>query len=164
MRVAPCLQVHYVKISTTRTPCIGVCSTTSVGDAICRGCKRYAFEVIRWNSYSDVEKESVLRRIEALAIQIMQDKLTIHSVDLLQRGMESMKLPLNPSLSPYCWLHNLLQKTPLERLVLADFGVSVAPAYQYLSTAALADLIDEELLLLCDAHFARYFSQMNSFA
>ncbi|MBU2098945.1 MAG: DUF1289 domain-containing protein, partial [Gammaproteobacteria bacterium] len=26
----------------TKTPCIGICSTTSVGDKICRGCKRFS--------------------------------------------------------------------------------------------------------------------------
>ncbi|MDO7671884.1 MAG: DUF1289 domain-containing protein, partial [OM182 bacterium] len=25
-----------------KTPCIGICSTTSVGDWVCRGCKRYS--------------------------------------------------------------------------------------------------------------------------
>jgi predicted Fe-S protein YdhL (DUF1289 family) len=65
-----------LKTSPTRTPCIGVCSTTSVGDAICRGCKRYAFEVIRWNSYLDVEKEAVLRRIETLTVQILKTGFT----------------------------------------------------------------------------------------
>ena len=39
-------------MSQVKTPCIGICSTTSLGDKICRGCKRFNFEVIRWNSYS----------------------------------------------------------------------------------------------------------------
>ena len=34
-----------------RTPCIGVCST-GIGDAVCRGCKRFTHEVIDWNGYS----------------------------------------------------------------------------------------------------------------
>jgi predicted Fe-S protein YdhL (DUF1289 family) len=36
----------------TPTPCIGVCST-GIGDVVCRGCKRYAQEVIHWNGYSE---------------------------------------------------------------------------------------------------------------
>lgn len=146
-----------LKSSLTRTPCIGVCSTTSVGDAICRGCKRYAFEVIRWNGYLDAEKEAVLRRIEALTVQIMQDKFHIVSIEALQKGMIEFKLPFNTELSPYCWINTLLQKAPLERVVLADLGISVLPALTHLSTRDLADLVDTELLLLCDAHFERYF-------
>lgn len=146
-----------MKSSLTRTPCIGVCSTTSVGDSICRGCKRYAFEVIRWNGYLDPEKEAVLRRIEALTVQIMQDKFHIVSVEALQQGMAQLKLPLNEQLSPYCWINTLMQKAPLERVMLADFGIAVTPALAHLSTRDLATLVDTELLLLCDAHFERYF-------
>ena len=143
--------------SLTRTPCIGVCSTTSVGDSICRGCKRYAFEVIRWNGYLAPEKEAVLRRIEALTVQIMQDKFHIVSVESLQQGMAQLKLPFNAALSPYCWLNTLFQKAQLERVVLADLGVSVSPELAHLSSKDLATLVDGELLLLCDAHFERYF-------
>lgn len=150
-----------LKSSLTRTPCIGVCSTTSVGDRICRGCKRYAFEVIRWNGYLDPEKEAVLRRIEALTVQIMQDKFHILSVETLQQGMTQLKLPFNAALSPYCWINTLLQKAPLERLVLADFGIGKRPAVAHLSNQDLANLVDTELLLLCDAHFERYFAMVD---
>ena len=39
-----------------KTPCIGICSTTSVGDWVCRGCKRYSTEVIGWISFGEEEK------------------------------------------------------------------------------------------------------------
>lgn len=146
-----------MKSSLTRTPCIGVCSTTSVGDSICRGCKRYAFEVIRWNGYLDPEKEAVLRRIEALTVQIMQDKFRIVSVEALRKGMAQLSLPFNAALSPFCSINTLLQKAPLERVSLADFGIAVTPALAHLSTRDLAERVDTELLLLCDAHFERYF-------
>ncbi|MCP5331454.1 MAG: DUF1289 domain-containing protein [Pseudomonadales bacterium] len=153
-----------MKSALTRTPCIGVCSTTSVGDRVCRGCKRYAFEVIRWNGYQDEEKASVLRRIEALTVQIMRDKLHITSEQALKDGMFQLRLPLNAVLSPYCWVNTLLQKAPLERLDLADFGITVSPAYAHLDARGLADLIDRELILLCDAHFDRYYQQVDSFS
>ena len=38
-----------------RTPCIGVCSTT-YGDDICRGCRRFRHEITSWINYSDLEK------------------------------------------------------------------------------------------------------------
>ena len=98
-----------------------------------------------------------MRRIEALTVQIMQDKFRINSVEMLQQGMAQLKLPLNAALSPYCWINTLLQKAPLEKVVLADFGVSVTPALAQLTTQDIANLVDTELLLLCDAHFERYF-------
>lgn len=46
-----------------RSPCQGVCSATSLGDAVCRGCKRTAEEVRDWNTYKDQKKLSIIKRI-----------------------------------------------------------------------------------------------------
>lgn len=153
-----------MKTSPTRTPCIGICSTTSVGDAICRGCKRYAFEVIRWNSYADVEKEAVLRRIDTLTVQILKERFYIHSVLALEETLQHWKIPMNPSLSPYCWLHGLLQKVALESLDMGSSGFAILKEHEGSSLAALADQVDAELLVLCEAHFARYFHKVDSLA
>jgi hypothetical protein len=153
-----------LKTSPTRTPCIGICSTTSIGDAICRGCKRYAFEVIRWNTYSEMEKEAVLRRIEALTVQILKNRFHIVSRDALESALQARKIPLNPALSPYCWLHSLLQKAPLADIDPATCGFSLLASAQGASLAQLASLVNEELLLLCEAHFERYYSQVDSLA
>jgi predicted Fe-S protein YdhL (DUF1289 family) len=151
------LEDNIVKFNATRTPCIGVCSTTSLGDSICRGCQRYSFEVIQWNSYVNDEKEAVLRRIDALTTQILQNKFVITDKERLLTQLQSLKLPLNPALSPYCWLQMLLKRLPLQSLELSEFGVAVAGAWQGQSLQSLADLVDEELLVLGEAHHARYF-------
>ncbi|WP_226704400.1 DUF1289 domain-containing protein [Microbulbifer elongatus] len=44
-----------------RTPCIGVCST-GIGDNVCRGCKRFAHEVIDWNAYSEEQRRIIAER------------------------------------------------------------------------------------------------------
>ena len=152
-----------MNVSRTRTPCIGICSTTSVGDAICRGCKRYAFEVIRWNGYSAEEKEAVLARIEALTVQILQGKFDIVSEDDLAAALKHCKLPFNPALSPYSWLHNYLKKGNLA-ISVQQLGVAVQPSYSHYSLEQLAELVDEELLVLCEAHFARYYQTVDSLA
>lgn len=105
-----------------------------------------------------------MRRIEALTVQIMQDKFHIVSVEALQQGMAQLKLPSNAALSPYCWLNTLLQKAPLERVTFADLGIAVSPALAHLSNRDLAALVDTELLLLCDAHFERYFNLADGFS
>ena len=48
----------------TDSPCVGVCSSTNLGDAICIGCKRTAQEVIDWNSYSDQQKIEINLRLQ----------------------------------------------------------------------------------------------------
>ncbi|MEY3668195.1 MAG: hypothetical protein RL572_1735 [Pseudomonadota bacterium] len=153
-----------MKTSPTRTPCIGICSTTSIGDAICRGCKRYAFEVIRWNAYTDAEKEAVLRRIEALTEQILKNRFHIQWPEALQNALDAHKIPLNPALSPYCWLHSLLQKAPLADIDPAACGFAIVASEQGASLVQLASVVNAELLLLCEAHFDRYYSRVNSLA
>jgi predicted Fe-S protein YdhL (DUF1289 family) len=129
-----------------------------VGDLICRGCKRYAFEVIAWNGYSDEEKRAVLERIEKLSVQILQDRLRIFSVPSLRQALEQRNIPYDPALSPYCWLHNLLKKGHRDLEKLDDCGVYIRPAYSHLSLARLCEQIDRELIVLCDAHYQRYVS------
>jgi len=65
-----------------KTPCVGICSTV-FGDQVCRGCKRFDHEVIEWNGYSDIEKETVWNRLEALKVLIMKSKITIKDETLL---------------------------------------------------------------------------------
>ena len=48
-----------------RTPCVGICSTT-YGDLVCRGCKRFAHEITSWNGYSRDQQSRVWRRLADL--------------------------------------------------------------------------------------------------
>lgn len=140
-----------------KTPCIGICSTTSLGDRVCRGCKRYGFEVINWNGYSDEEKTAVLKRIEKLVCQILESKCRIFSVPNLKIGLEQQRVPFDPGLSPYCWLHNLLKKKHAQLPGLQEFGAYVLPEFAHLSLTEISAMVEEELLLLSDAHFQRYY-------
>ena len=49
----------------TDSPCVGICSSTNVGDAICIGCGRTAEEVIEWNSYTDEQRVTINLRLQA---------------------------------------------------------------------------------------------------
>ena len=142
----------------SRTPCIGICSTTSLGDTVCRGCKRYAFEVIQWNSYDDAAKVAVLKRAEKLIVQILENKFRIFSVPNLKLGLEQRSIPFNETLSPYCWLHNLLKKNHGKIDDLKHYGVYALPEYANLGIEELSELIEEELILLCEAHLDRYLA------
>ena len=139
-----------------KTPCIGICSTTSRGDSVCRGCKRYSFEVINWNSYAVEAKVSVLKRIEKLVTQILQNKIRIFSIPNLKLGLEQAQVPFDEDLSPYCWLHNLLKKHHQHIEDLKLFGAYALPGYENLTPAELSECVEEELLVLCQAHLERY--------
>ena len=76
----------------TRTPCVGICSTT-YGDDVCRGCKRFIHEVINWNSFNPEEKESVWKRLEKLKTLIMQSKISIINETLMAVSYTHLTLP-----------------------------------------------------------------------
>ncbi len=139
-----------------KTPCIGICSATSLGDLVCRGCKRYGFEVINWNGYDSDAKQAVLSRIEKFTVQILSSRFHIFSEPTLKRGLEQNSIPFNSALSPYCWLYNLLKKGRNQISDLSYFGVSVLPDYSQTAVAALAEQIDEDLQALHAAHLERY--------
>ena len=48
-----------------RTPCLGICSTT-YGDLVCRGCKRFSHEVVQWNGFAEDQRELVWDRLREL--------------------------------------------------------------------------------------------------
>ena len=48
----------------TKTPCVGICTATALGDPVCRGCGRTQEEVIAWIGMSDKEKDAINRRLE----------------------------------------------------------------------------------------------------
>jgi len=140
-----------------KTPCIGICSTTSLGDKICRGCKRFNFEVIDWNQYSESEKRAVLSRIDLLTSQIMAERFRIHSVQKLQQALDDYCFFYDEALSPWCWLHNLLQKRLYRINSLSELGVELAPDYAGVDIRDLMLEINQELFTLSQAHFDRYF-------
>jgi len=45
-----------IKAVNIPNPCIGICSTSTVGSMYCRGCHRYWKDVVAWNSMDDGEK------------------------------------------------------------------------------------------------------------
>ena len=53
---------HQTKTHILTTPCIGRCSTT-FGDEVCRGCRRYSHEIINWNGMSNEDKFEIWERL-----------------------------------------------------------------------------------------------------
>lgn len=47
---------------TVDNPCVGICSTSTVGSIFCVGCNRYYKDVIGWNAYSLDEKILAMMR------------------------------------------------------------------------------------------------------
>jgi predicted Fe-S protein YdhL (DUF1289 family) len=47
-----------------KSPCTGNCTASSLGDEICKGCKRTFDEVRLWNALDEQQKQQVIKRIK----------------------------------------------------------------------------------------------------
>jgi uncharacterized protein len=140
------------------TPCIGVCST-GIGDAVCRGCKRYAHEVIHWNSYTDTQKRMISERLDVLLTQIVAAKLTVFDAQLLAAQLQAQQVRYSAHMSPPVWVFELLRAGATQIDDPRRFGFMVEPGYRQLGLVALREQIDREFFILSEAHYQRYISQ-----
>jgi predicted Fe-S protein YdhL (DUF1289 family) len=138
-----------------KTPCIGVCSTV-FGDEVCRGCKRFQYEIIEWNSFNDSEKTSVLNRLESLKVQILQSKIQLLDKNLLRDKLLHYKIKFDDDRDPLCWVFDLLRSGSQSILDPTEFGFDLLTS-STLSLSELKKIIEEELFELSEAHYQRYF-------
>ena len=138
-----------------KTPCIGVCSTV-FGDEVCRGCKRFQHEIIKWNAYDDVEKRSVLNRLELLKVQIMQSKVLIIDEDLLRSKLDEYKVKFDEDSDSLCWVFDLLRSGSQSITNPSEFGFDLINS-SILNLSELKKVMEEELFQLSEAHYQRYF-------
>ncbi len=138
-----------------KTPCIGVCSTV-FGDEVCRGCKRFQHEIIKWNAYDDIEKRSVLNRLELLKVQIMQSKIMIIDEDLLRSKLHDYKVKFDEDSDSLCWVFDLLRSGSQSITDPSEFGFDLLNS-SVLNLSELKKVMEEELFKLSEAHYQRYF-------
>lgn len=135
------------------TPCVGICSTT-YGDTVCRGCRRYLHEVIDWNRYGEAEKRLVWVRLDGLATQVLPRYFDVFDANLLSRRLQALRIPFRADANAWTWLLALLKAAARQEPELAPFGVrrlDTSPR----SLAALRDDIQAELHTLACAYHER---------
>ena len=138
------------------TPCLGICSTT-YGDDVCRGCKRFIHEVINWNSYSNDEKEIVNSRLEEFKVTILSHRFKVTDAGLLSSKLKEHAINFNDALDPITWIFDLLRASSQD-LDLELFGLELLPDHRTFSLSSIKDEINTELFELSQAHFDRYFT------
>jgi len=138
------------------TPCLGICSTT-YGDDVCRGCKRFIHEVINWNSYSNDEKEIVNSRLEGFKVTILSHRFKVTDAELLSSKLKEHAINFNDALDPITWIFDLLRASSQD-LDLELFGLELLPDHRTFSLSSIKDEINTELFELSQAHFDRYFT------
>ena len=140
------------------TPCIGICSTT-FGDDVCKGCKRFSHEITDWGKFSTDERAVVNSRLEQFKTTILEEKFTISDSELFESKMNEFSINFNSSLEPITWIFDLLRASSNKDLNVNDFGVEILPAFSDLSLIELRDLINQEMLQLSEAHYYKFFNR-----
>ena len=140
------------------TPCIGICSTT-FGDDVCKGCKRFSHEITNWGKFSTDERAVVNSRLEQFKTTILEEKFTISDSELFESKMNEFSINFNSSLDPITWIFDLLRASSNKDLNINDFGVEILPAFSDLSLVELRDLINQEMLQLSEAHYYKFFNR-----
>ncbi len=139
------------------TPCTGVCST-GIGGPVCRGCRRFAHEIIAWNCYTDAERRLVWRRLNQLQHQAAAPWLMVFDSDKLRLAAERLRLRPHfegTDLGLACALLRAGRHTFSQ---LADCGVMARRLASDASTLDLWKRIERNLLALSEAHYQRYFA------
>lgn len=139
--------------SSVRTPCIGVCSTT-FGDTVCRGCKRFLHEIVDWNRYTEAQKAIIWQRLDSLLGTVVSNYFQVTDAELLAQQLAFQNIRRQPQLSPTGWVPELLKAAGQKTLDWPTFGL------RYLGDPALLprqlyDRISAEVYALAQAHYDR---------
>jgi predicted Fe-S protein YdhL (DUF1289 family) len=140
-----------------KTPCVGICST-GIGDSVCRGCKRFAHEVIDWNAYSHEQRAIIAMRLETFLTQIVAHKIVVIDASLLLMQIKHQQIIFKAEQNPYCWVFDLLRAGASQIVNLAHYGLALQPAFSTMTLTKIRDLIDEDLYTLSCAHYERYIA------
>ena len=145
-----------MSMSRSTTPCLGICSTT-YGDSVCKGCKRFVHEVIDWNKFNSNEKELVNTRLEEFKIIVLKNRFLVSDQDLLATKLKENAIRFNNALDPLTWIFDLLRAAGTQELDLDQFGIKtlVSEALQ-----TIREKINKEILELSEAHYDRYFKRI----
>ena len=135
----------------SRTPCVGVCSTT-YGDLVCRGCKRFAHEVVDWNGYSDEQRRKVVDRLTSLKCQSVVPWLRV--VDREELSRVSHALNLAPDQPVEVLAFEVLKKTQLAAHLI---GLEIVDLPEKTPPVEVIHVIEDEFYQRSAAQYERSY-------
>lgn len=135
-----------------RTPCVGICSTT-YGDLVCRGCKRFAHEIVQWNSYDETQKDQIWQRLGYLRHEVVAQQVEI----VEPKAMALMQSQAGQELAHGSeQIYLLLRFMSVKSLALAAAGLRAIDT-DVSDALTLLQKIDAEIFERSIAHYERNF-------
>ncbi len=127
-----------------------------MGDDVCRGCHRFAHEVVNWNGYPEEQRVLVFERLDALLVQILTNKIQLLDIAQLNTKLTATNIPFRKHSDPYCWVYALLKKTRGEGIKTSEWGFRRLSTYTDIPLPRFYEELEGELYQLSLAHYQRY--------
>ena len=137
------------------TPCIGICSTT-YGDLVCRGCKRFSHEIVAWNVYTEDQRERVWTRLHALRDQATAVFVKVSNEHTLRDAAQAAQIELRPAVSALTVGYELLRRKARDLHSVVEVGLVVLDPSRA-EPVAVRDAIDAEFYVRSVAYFEHSF-------
>ncbi len=138
-----------------QTPCIGICSTT-YGDLICRGCKRFAHEVTGWNGYAAAQRAAVWRRLQDLRDTAVAEFVLIENEAVLFEAAAALRIAPAPDWTGLSIAYETLRRTR-GALDIASLGLARSSFAADIAADELFGAIDREFYARATAAYERNF-------
>lgn len=106
------------------TPCAGRCSTV-FGDSVCRGCRRFNHEVIRWNTFTAEQQSAVWIRLDAQLDQILVPMLPFANLQHVEAFVLSKRVRLREDASRGRKLYHALKICEKNKNFALESGLGI---------------------------------------
>jgi len=137
------------------TPCVGICSTT-YGDLVCRGCKRFSHEIVAWNVYTENQRERIWKRLHSLRDQAAAVFVAVSDEQVLRDAARAARIEPRADASVLTLGYELLRRKARDLRSLGDIGMTALDA-QRSDPVAARDAIDAEFHVRSVAYFEHSF-------
>ena len=139
------------------TPCAGRCSTV-FGDAVCRGCRRFNHEVIRWNSFNAEQHSAVWQRLDEQLDQILVPMLPHANLVQIEQFVLAKRVRLRDDASQGRKLYHALKLCEKNRHFTDESGLGI----HYKQVRPLWDEFERRVLALATASYDLAFLRADS--
>jgi predicted Fe-S protein YdhL (DUF1289 family) len=137
------------------TPCVGICSTT-YGDLVCRGCKRFSHEIVAWNVYNDDQRLRIWHRLYGLRDQATAVFVAVSDEQRLRDAGSAARLEFRSESSLLTLSYEVLRRRARDLHSLDAIGLVALDGYR-VEPVAVRDAIDAEFHIRSVAYFEHSF-------
>ena len=132
---------------------MGICSTT-YGDLVCRGCKRFAHEIIAWNGFDEEQRDTVWARLIELRDTCVRDVVHAGLRADMAAACTARGLPVDSESTTLSLTYELLRRGLNEPQVLLDANIDLRESETPIDALKA---IDDLFLQRSQAHYERAF-------